>query len=89
MRVARRACTSSINASRPAERDPRLGDLLLGAGDPLRHRLDRHQEGARDLRRAEAAEEAQGERHPVLGGQRRMGAGEEQPEPLVRKVGLA
>ena len=63
--------------------DVRVGDLALGAHDPLAHRRLAHQERARDLARAEPAERAQGERD--LGGrlQRRVAAGEDQPQAVV------
>ncbi len=58
-------------------------DLALGPDDPLGHGCFGHEERPRDLRRLEPAEQPQGQRD--LGGlvQRRMTAGEDQPEPVV------
>ena len=58
-------------------------DLLLRAGDALRHRRLGDEEGLRDLGHGEAAEQAQGQRHPRLGCERGVAAGEDQPQPVV------
>jgi hypothetical protein len=63
--------------------DARVGDLALGAHDPLAHGGLRDQEGARDLAGRHAAERAQRERHARGHLQRRMAAGEDQPQPVV------
>jgi hypothetical protein len=73
---------------RHAQRDPRVADLPLRADEPLRERGLGHQEGARDLRRLEAADEAQRQRDLRLGRERRVAAGEDQLEPLVGDHGL-
>ncbi len=65
-------------------RDPRVADLALGPDQPLRHRRLRHQERVRDLRRAQPAEQPQGQRDLRGGAQRGMAAGEDQPQPVVR-----
>ena len=62
---------------------PGIADLPLGADDPLGHRRLGHEEGARDLRRREAAEQAQGQRDLRLARQRRVAAGEDEPQPVV------
>ncbi len=64
-------------------RDARAGDLALGAHEPLGHRRLRHQERPGDLRRGQPGQRAQGEGHPALQRQRRMTAGEDQPQPVV------
>ena len=58
-------------------------DLLLRAGDPLGHRGLRDEERLRDLGHGQAAEQPQGQRHPGLRRERRVAAGEDQPEPVV------
>ncbi len=63
--------------------DPRVADLALGPDNPLRHRRLGHQEGAGDLARGEPAEQPQRERHLRARRERRMAAGEDQPEPIV------
>ena len=65
-------------------RDARVADLPLGAHQPLLHRRLRREEGVRDLRRAQAAEGSERERDPRLGRERRMTAGEDQAQPVVR-----
>ena len=64
-------------------RDPRVGDLALGADDPLAHRRLRDQERARDLAGREPAERAQRQRHPRRQIERRMAAGEDQPQAVI------
>src|SRR5581483_8421738 len=66
-----------------AERDAGVADLPLRPYEPLRERRLREDEGARDLRRREAADEAQGQGDLRLRGERRMTAGEDQLEALV------
>jgi hypothetical protein len=61
----------------------RLGDLALGAHDPLAHGRLGDQEGAGDLPGGQAPERAQRERHPRRHLQRRVAAGEDQPQPVV------
>ena len=73
-----------LGIGRHPVRDRRGGDLLLRPGDPRRHRRLRHHEGAGDLRRGQAAEQPERQRDPRLGGERRVAAGEQQPQPLVR-----
>ena len=63
--------------------DLRDADLLLRAGDALRHRGLGDEERLRDLGHGQPAEQAQGERHPCLRGERRVATGEDQPEPVV------
>jgi len=64
--------------------DPRFGDLLLGTGDPCRHRRLGHQKGPRHVGRGDAADQAQGEGDAGLGGEGGVAAGEHQAEPVVR-----
>ena len=68
---------------RHAVGDAGVADLGLGADDPLRHRRLGHQEGARDLRRREAAEQPQRQRHLRARRERRVTAGEDQAQPIV------
>ena len=77
----------SRNGVRRLERPAGCGDLRLGARDPLLHRCFRDEEGARDLRDGEAGDNAQRQRHLVLGRQRRVGAHEEQAQYVVAIVG--
>jgi hypothetical protein len=49
----------------------------------LRERRRRHQIGLRDLFRPQAAHLAQRQRHLRVGRQRRMAAGEDQPQPII------
>lgn len=74
-----------VGAGHP-ERDPGLADLLLGPHDALGHGRRRHEERPRHLRGGEPGEAAQGQSGAVLGGEGGVGAGEEQLEPLVRKL---
>ncbi len=64
-------------------RDPRVADLALRAHQPLGHRRFGHEERPRDLGGVEAADGAEGERDPRLDRQRRVGAGEDEPQPVV------
>src|SRR5580692_8808270 len=64
-------------------RDASRLDLGLRAGDPPPHGALLHQEGSRDLGHGQATDHAQCQRHPGLYRQRRVTAGEDQPEPLV------
>lgn len=68
------------------ERNAGLPDLLLRPHDPLRHRRGGDQEGPRHLGRPEPGQAPQGQRHPVLGRQRRVSAGEVQLQALVGHV---
>ena len=65
------------------DRDAGEPDLLLRPHQPLRDRRLRHQQRAGDLGDGQAADEPQRERHLRLGRQRRMTAGEHEPEALV------
>ena len=64
-------------------RDAGVTDLALRTDEALLHRLLRGQERARDLGRLQASERPQRERHAGLGRERRMTAGEDQPQALV------
>jgi hypothetical protein len=68
-----------------AKRDRRRFDLALGPHQPLRHRALRYQEGPGDLVRGEPAQGAQGERNLRLDRERRVTAGEDELQALVRK----
>ena len=65
-------------------RDARVADLPLRPHEPLLHRRLGGEEGAGDLRRAQAAQRAERQRDPRLGRERRVAAGEDQPQPVVR-----
>ncbi len=58
-------------------------DLLLRPGEPLAHGRLVDEEGASDLGHREAAEQPERERHLGVTGQRRVAAGEDEPEPVV------
>ena len=73
---------------RHAQRDAGVADLPLRAHEPLRERRLRNEEAARDLRRREAADEAQRQRDLRVGGERRMAAREDQLEAFVGDEGL-
>src|SRR4029453_7533210 len=64
--------------------DPRLLDLRLRAGDPLRHRGLWHEERVGDFRDREAAKQPQRERDPVLRWEGWVAPREDEPEPVVR-----
>src|SRR3954464_7164792 len=68
---------------RDSERDAGVADLPLGPDEALGERRLRDEEGARDLRRLEAADEAQRQRDLGIRRERRMAAGEDQLEPFV------
>ena len=63
--------------------DAGVADLALGAHQPLRHRRLGHQERVGDLLGGQPAEQPERERHLRLDGQRRVAAGEHEPEPVV------
>ena len=65
--------------------DVRGGDLLLGAGDPGGHGRLADQERPGYVRGGYAADQPQRQSHLRLGGQRRVTAGEHQPEPVIGK----
>jgi hypothetical protein len=73
-------------AARHLEGDGGLGQRAFGAHDALRDRRLGHQEGARDLLRRQAAEQAQRERQARLGGQQRMAGREHQPQEIITDV---
>ena len=62
---------------------PRRGSPALRPDEPLGEGRLGDQEGARDLRRAQTAERAQGQRDAALHREGRMAAGEDQPQPVV------
>ena len=68
------------------ERHIGFGNALLGAGDALFHRRVADQEGAGDLRHAQAGDDAQGQRDLLGRGQIGMAADEQQPEHIVAIV---
>jgi hypothetical protein len=74
---------SKLRLGRHRERGARGPDALFGAAYPLAHGRLRHQEGARDLRRAQAADGAQGERELRCGGKGGVAAQDEQREGVV------
>src|SRR5690606_31748972 len=73
-------------ARRHAVRDAGRADLVLRAHDALRERGWRGEKGARDLLRGEPADLAQREGDLRIGGERRMAAGEDQPQPIVLEL---
>jgi hypothetical protein len=64
-------------------RDASRLDLGLRAGDPLPHGGLLHQEGTGDLGHSQTTDHAQRQRDAGLHRERRVTAGEDQPEPLV------
>ena len=78
--------STSWCGGRHREGDARVADLALGPDEPLRHGGLGHQEGMGDLGRRHAGKGAQGQRHLGLEGQRRVAAGEHQPEPIVGDI---
>ena len=66
--------------ARRLEGDVGLREGLLGAGDPLAQRLLRHQERTRDLRRGEAADQAQRERDASFHREDGMARGEDEAQ---------
>ena len=64
-------------------RNAGVANLALGAHQPLRHRRRGHEKRARDLVRLEAAQRAQRQRDLRLERQRRVAAGEDQPQAIV------
>ena len=69
-------------------RDVRGGDLLLGPRQAGRHRRLGDEEGPRDVRRRDAADQPQRQGDLRLGRERRMAAGEDQPQPVVGDGGI-
>ena len=68
------------------EGDLGVGQGLLGPHDALGDRRLGHQVGAGDLRGGQAAEQAQGQRHPGRDAQDRVAGGEDQPQQVVVDV---
>src|ERR1039458_273461 len=75
-------CREILRGRHPIRDASRL-DLGLRAGDPLPHGGLLHQEGTGDLGHGQTANHAQRQRHAGLHRERRVTAGEDQPEPLV------
>src|SRR4051794_25647933 len=73
---------------RDAEWNAGVADLALRANEPLRERRFGDDEGPRDLRRRQPADEAERQGHLRVGGQRGVAAGEDQLEPLVGDHGF-
>ena len=69
-------------------RDAGIADLPLRADEALGERRLRDEEGPGDLGRRQAAERPQGQRHATVQRQRRVAAGEDQPESVVGDVHL-
>ena len=65
------------------ERDACVADLALGPRQALGHRRFRHYKRPCQLRRIEAAQRAQDQRHLRLRAQRRVAAGEDQTQQVV------
>jgi hypothetical protein len=63
--------------------DARHADLVFCPHQPLGHRRRRDEEGTRDLLRRQPAERPKRQRHLRLHRQRRVAAGEDQPQPVV------
>ncbi len=76
----------AVGSVRHLEGDVLRGEGAFGTDDPLGHGRLRHQVGAGDLGRGQAAEQAQGERGARLGGQHRVAGGEDEPEQVVVDV---
>ena len=70
--------------ARHAVRDPRVSDLPLGPDQPLGDRRLGDQERAGDLGGLQPGHEPQGEGELRLGAQRRVAAGEDEPQPVIR-----
>src|SRR5215471_21208721 len=60
-----------------------LRESLLGAKDPLSYRFLRHKKGAGDLRRSEAADQAQGKRDASFHRKHRMARGKDKPQHVI------
>ncbi len=69
---------------RHAKRDPRRLDLRFRADEPLGHGRLGDEEGARDLLRLEPAQRPERQRDLGIELERRVAAGEDELEPLVR-----
>ncbi len=76
-RAGRSAGPGTSNGTRGA------GQRLLGPDDALGDGGLRHQVGAGDLGRGQAAEQPQRQRDPGLDGQHRVAGGEDQPQQVV------
>ena len=70
-------------ARRHAIRDAGIVDLALGPDEPLGERRLGDEEGPSDLRGREAAQRAERQRDATVHRQRRMAAGEDQPQSVV------
>ncbi len=76
----------AIDAARDLERDTGFGERPLGPHDPLRDGRLRDEEGAGDLVRRQAAEEAERERDTRFRGQDRVAGDEDEPQQVVADV---
>ncbi len=74
-----------VTGRHPERNGGRL-DLALGPHQSLRHRLFRHQKGPGDFVGGEATEGAQRQGHLSLDGERRVTAGEDELQALIRKT---
>ena len=81
-----RQAAGQLVAAGDPEDDPRVADLALGPHDPLRHRGLGHQERARHLGGGQPGQAPQRQRGLGLDRQRRVAAGEKQPQPLVGEL---
>ncbi len=70
-------------ALRHAVGNPRIADPCLCTHDTLGDGGGRGEEGPRDLLGGQVADFAQGQRHARIGRQRRVAAGEDQPQTIV------
>ena len=69
-------------------RDPGVGDLRLRPGQPPGHRRLGDQEGTGDVGGRHAPDGPQRQRHPRFQRQRRVAAGEDEPQPVVHDLAL-
>ncbi len=72
-----------IGLRRDAIGDARVPDLGLGPYEPLGHGRLGHQERMRDLAGGQAAKQPQRQRDLGSGRQRRVAAGEDEPQPVI------
>lgn len=79
----RRKARRPVRSHRDLKGDPEGGEGALGTDDALRDGRLGDEERARDLLGAQAAEQPQRQRHPRLGGQRRVAGDEHQAEDVV------
>ncbi|MCY1220264.1 hypothetical protein D9M72_322720 [compost metagenome] len=84
----RREALRQFGAAGHAVGNPGIPYFRFGPDQPLGHGLFRDHEGSGYLRGAQAAQEAERQRHAGRSSQRRVAAGEDEPQRVIAHAGL-